>query len=123
METMMLALGMVGVGLGFVGVAFYVREIIILLRAERDLARVIAERDEYRTLLRQLLLRQRDGSLSVSEHEAIDLRERLRHALLYLAPAERRGAEDGLFQDSARGRQFYLLKVLSASMQRLQHQA
>jgi hypothetical protein len=124
MESAMFALAMFGVGLGFVGVLFYVREIILLVRAERDLVRVLAERDEYRPLLRRLLLRQRaqGGTLSVTEHEVIDLREEVADALVHLSPARRRRAEEGLFQDSSRGRQFYLLSVLTASIQRLQRQ-
>jgi len=93
-------------------------------RAARRMALGLAERDEYRPLLASLVSRARehDGALPISEHEAIDLREQVRRALVHVHPGDRRRIEDGLFARTVRAREVYLRRVLYASMRRLQHQ-
>jgi hypothetical protein len=96
-----------------------------LLRAERRIVQVLAERDEFRPLLRILLLRARahGGELPITEHEEIDLREHVRRALAYVEPGDRKRVESGLLGRTVSGRQAYLRRVLYASMQRMQHQS
>lgn len=113
------------VALAFCGLVFRVREIALEMRAARRLVRVIAEREEYRAMLEQLfrISGKEDGSLELSEYEQVALRERVRQALVYLAPADRKRVERGLYAPSVAEREGLLRGVLSASIWRLQHQA
>lgn len=95
------------------------------IRATRELVRLLAERDEYRPLLRPLAARarQHDGRLQITEHEAIDLRESVRRALVHLPPPDRKRVEQGLYAPVVAERDGYLRSVLSASIHRMQRQA
>ncbi len=95
------------------------------IRATRELVRLLAEHDEYRPLLRPLAARARehDGRLQITEHEAIDLREEVRRALVHLPPADRKRVEQGLYAPMVAERDGYLRNVLSASIHRMQRQA
>lgn len=95
------------------------------LRAERRVAQVLADRDEYRPLLRALLARARahEGTLPISDYEAISLRDMMQQALVHMEPRDRACVERGLFAQSVRAREVYLRRVLYASMKRLQQQA
>lgn len=121
MEPMMW-LAFAGAAISAAGVVHSTWDMVQHVRAERAFVRVLAESDEYRPLIAQLRAREeREGGLDVSEHEAIDLRNRVRQALDYLPLRDRRRVEQRLYSRTVRGREFYLHKVLYASMQRLQH--
>lgn len=119
----MLWLAFAGASISVAGALLAVRDAILHARAEREFMRILAQSEEYRPLIAQLQARDaRQGGLDVSEHEAIDLRERVRKALVYLPLPDRRRVEARLYAPTVRGREFYLHKVLYGSMQRLQHQ-
>lgn len=119
----MFALSVVGAGIGVLAVLHSTWEFVQQRRAHRDFVRLLAERPEYRPMLNRLFVRaQQNGALQISEHEAIDLREQVRRAVVYLDPRERKWIEAGLLGRTVRGRQFYLYRVLCDSMHRLQHQ-
>jgi len=124
-EQTVLALMWACVPLAFGGVVFQFREIVLEMRASRRLVRVLAERAEYRPMLEQLSRTSgsEDGSLELSEYEEVALRERLRQALVYLAPPDRKRVERALYAPSVAEREGVLRGVLSASVWRLQHQA
>lgn len=123
MEPMMW-LAFAGAAFGAAGVVHSAWDLVQHLRAEREFVRVLAESDEFRPLILQLRARdEREGGLDVGEHEAIDLRNRVRQALDYLPRRDRKRVEACLYSRTVRGREFYLYKVLYASMQRLQHQS
>lgn len=122
MEPMMW-LAFAGAAVGVAGVVHSAWDLVQHLLAEREFIRVLAESDEFRPLILQLQARdEREGGLDVSEHEAIDLRNRVQQALAYLPLGARKRVADRLYSPTVRGREFYLHKVLYASMQRLQHQ-
>jgi hypothetical protein len=112
------------VALAFCGLVFRVRDIVLEMRAARRLVRVIAEREEYRPMLERLfhISGMPDGSLELSEYEQVALRERVRQALVYLVPADRKRVERALYAPSVAEREGLLRGVLSASIWRLQHQ-
>lgn len=124
-EQMVLALMWGCVPLACGGVVYQVREIVLEMRASRRLVRVLAERAEYRAMLEQLsrISGRDDGSLEFSEYEQVALRERLRQALVYLAPPDRKRVERALYAPSVAEREGLLRGVLAASIWRLQHQA
>lgn len=123
MEPMMW-LAFAGAAISAAGVLLSIRDAVLHVRAERHFVRVLAESDEYRPLIAELKAReQHEGGLEVGEHEAIDLRNRVRQALVHLPRPERKRVEACLYSPTVRGREFYLHKVLYLSMQRLQHQA
>ena len=124
MEPVIVGAMYFGLALSAAALAFSVRRFVLEIRAGRELVGLLASRDEYRPLLRSLLLRaqQHDGALRISEHEAIDLREQVRRALVHLSPADRRRIEQGLYGPTVEEREGYLRGVLSASIWRLQHQ-
>lgn len=123
MEPMMW-LAFAGAAISVAGVLHCIWDAVQHLRADREFVRVLAERDEYRPLIAQLKAREEhEGGLEVTEHEAIDLRDRVRQALVYLPLGARKRVEARLYSRTVRGREFYLYKVLYASMQRLQHQS
>ncbi|HYW11152.1 MAG TPA: hypothetical protein VE871_04320 [Longimicrobium sp.] len=122
MEPMMW-LAAAGAAIGVAGVIHSTWDAVQHVRADREFVRVLAESDEYRPLILQLKAREEhEGGLAVTEHEAIDLRDRVRQALVYLPLGARKRVEARLYSPTVRGREFYLYKVLYASMQRLQHQ-
>jgi hypothetical protein len=114
-----------GVAMALGMLVHLIRSFVLEMRAARELVRLLATRDEYRPLLRALLPRaqQHGGRVDLSEHEAVDLREHLRRALVHLPPADRRRIEQGLYAPLVEDREVYLRNVLSASVWRLQHQA
>jgi hypothetical protein len=120
----MLGLAYVGAGLSTVMALSSWWDFVRLVQAHRRMAQVLSEREEYQPLLRSLRARadQGDGSLDISEHEAIDLRERVRQALVYLEPRDRKRVEESLRGRTVNSREVFLRKLLYASMQRLQHQ-
>lgn len=123
MEPMMW-LAVAGAAISAGGVLMSARDAVLLVRAERELVRILAERDEFRPLMSQLRAREAHaGGLEVTEHEAIDLRNRVRQALAYLSLPYRKRVESRLYSPMVRGREFYLHKVLWASLHRPQHQA
>ena len=110
---------------GIAVIASTVWDFVRTARAERRIAQVLAEDDEYRPLLRSLLSRAREhgGELPITEHEEIDLRNTVREALVHMAPADRKRVESGLFAQSVRTREVYLRRVLYASMERIHQHA
>lgn len=122
MEPMMW-LAIAATALGALGVVHSTVDAVLHVRAERKFVRVLVESEEYRPLIVELQDReQHDGGLEVGEHEAIDLRNRVRRALVYLPLRDRRRVEARLYSPTVRGREVFLRKLLHASMQRLQHQ-
>ena len=120
----MFALSAVGACIGVLVVLQSTWEFVQQRRAHREFVRLIAERDEYRPMLERLSVRARQqGTLRISEHEAIDVRDQIRRAVVYLEPGERRWIEAGLFNRTVLGREFYLYRILCESIQRVQHQA
>lgn len=114
----------VSVAMAFGMLVYQVRGFVREIRATRELIRMLADRDEYRPLLRALVTRQqRDGRLQITEHEAIDLREEVRRALVHLPPSDRKRVERGLYAPTVAEREGYLRAVLSASVIRIQRQA
>lgn len=92
------------------------------------MARALAEREEYRPLLRTLAARARhnDGALRLSERESLDLRSQVREGLVFLQPADRRRIAQRLRGGPARGYEGYLHNLLCTSMDQvedLQHHA
>lgn len=106
-------------------VVYLVRSFMLEIRATRELIRLLTERDEYQPMLRPLMIRfqQHGGRLWISEHEAVDLREEVRRALVHLPPTHRRRVEAGLYAPMVEDREVFLRNVLSASVWRLQHRA
>lgn len=125
LPPLIVALMYAGIVIGLAGFAYSIRRFLLEIRAARQLVRLLATREEHRPLLRSLLVRaqQHGGRLRISEHEAIDLREYVRGALVNLAPADRRRVEQGLYAPLVEEREVYLRNVLSASVHRLQHPA
>jgi hypothetical protein len=123
MPPLMLWLMYLGLALGAAGLVISVRQFVLEIRAGRKLVRLLADREEYRPLLRQLWLRvQQQGTLTISEHEAIDLREQVRLATAHLPPADQKRVRQGLYSPAVAEREAYLHGVLSASVWTLQHQ-
>lgn len=125
LTELMLALSYLGAGLGVAGCAHSIWEFFYELRADRHMAQVLAERSEYAPLLRAMMERARHhgGAVRFSEHEAIDLRESVRRALVHLEPRDRKHIEASLYGRTVSGREAYLRRLLAASMKRLQHQS
>lgn len=123
MEPMMW-LAIAANALGALGVVHSTIDVVLHVRAEHNFVRVLVESDEYRPLIVELEAREaRQGSLEIGEHEAIDLRRRVQQALALLPRRDRRRVESHLYARTVRGREFYLYKLLSRSIDRLQHQA
>lgn len=100
------------------------RQLVLGVRAERHLVRLLAGRDEFRSVLGHLWLRvQQNGALTFTEHEAIDLRDLVRRAAACLPPAEQKQIVQGLYGPTVAGREGYLRYVLSASISALPRQA
>jgi hypothetical protein len=125
LPPVIVALMYAGIAIGLAGLAYSVRRFVLEIRAARELVRLLATREEHRPLLHALLQRaqQHEGRLHISEHEAIDLRAYVQHALMHLPPADRKRVEQGLYAPFVDEREVYLRNLLSASVQRLQHQA
>jgi hypothetical protein len=124
MTQLMTILAGIGAGLSVMMLVLTVRDDLRGFRATREISKILAERAEFRPLLDELFARAREhGSLPISEHEQIALREQVRQALVYMRPAERRRVEKGLFSPTVRGREMYLRRVLYSSMQRLHQSA
>jgi hypothetical protein len=105
-------------------VAWSGHQLVLVVRAERQLVRLLADRDEFRAVLRHLRLRvQQNGDLTFTEHEAIDLRILVHRAAACLPPAEQRQIVQGLYGPTVAGREGYLRYVLSASISALPKQA
>ncbi|HEX6038860.1 hypothetical protein [Longimicrobium sp.] len=106
----------------FVVVAAYVAcDITRLLRAHRRMARVLAEREEYRPLLDTLAARARQngGTLRLSERESLDVRDKVREALVFLQPGDRKRIAPRLRGRSVSGYEGYLWNLLLTSMNQL----
>jgi hypothetical protein len=109
-------------------VPYAVWDITRLLRAHRRMARLLAERAEYRPMLYTLAARARrnGGVLELTEREALDVRERVREGLVFLDPRDRRRVEHGLHGRTVQGREAYLRNLLVTSMnhaEALEHHA
>lgn len=111
--------------LAFATLVMQIRGTILEWRAARRLVRVLAERDEYRPMLKRLfeLSGRSETALEFSEYEEVALRDRVRAALVHLSPADRRRVERELFAPIVAERANFLRSVLSASIWRVQHQA
>lgn len=112
----------------FVVLGCVVWDIANTLRAHRRMARVLAEREEYRPLLRTLASRARrdGGALRLSERESLDVRDQVREGLVFLQPADRRRIAQRLRGRPGRGYAGYLHNLLCTSMNQvkdLQHHA
>lgn len=108
----------------FVVVALYVAwDVTRLLRAHRRMARVLAEREEYRPLLDTLATRARQngGTLRLSERESLDVRDKVREALVFLQPGDRRRIAPRLRGRSVHGYEGYLWNLLRTSMNQLEN--
>lgn len=114
-----------GLAMGVGTLVYLIRSFMLEIRAARELVRLLASREEYRPLLRSLVPRaqQHGGRLEITEHEAIDLREHVRQALVHLPPADRKRIQQSLYAPLVDEREVYLRNVLSASIQRLRHHA
>jgi hypothetical protein len=120
----MLWLAIAATALGAVNVLISIRDEVLRVRAERTFVRVLVESDEYRPLIAELKAREeRQGDLEIGEHEAIDLRHRIREALVHLPRRDRRRVEARLNSPTVRGREFFLYQLLQRSIDRLEHQA
>jgi hypothetical protein len=109
----------------FAVLVWTVRQMVLEIRAEHKLIRLLATHPEYRPLLHGLGMRiqQQGNAFPISEHEAIDLREQVRRAAACLSPADQKRIAQGLYGPTVVGREAYLRSVLAASMQRVQQQA
>lgn len=125
LPPLIVALMYAGIVIGLAGLAYSVGRFLLEVRAARHLVRLLSTGEEHQPLLRSLLSRaqQHGGRLRISEHEAIDLREYVRRALVNLPPADRKRVEQGLYAPLVEERDVYLRNVLSASVHRLQHPA
>jgi biopolymer transport protein ExbB/TolQ len=101
-------------------VAYAAWDVTRLLRAHRRMAKVLAEREEYRPLLYTLIARARQngGILQLSERESLDARERVREGLIFLEPGDRKRIEERLRGRTAR--EGYLRNLLCTSMNRME---
>lgn len=101
-------------------VAYAAWDITRLLRAHRRMAKVLADREEYRPLLSTLAARARQngGTLQLSERESLDVRERVREGLMFLEPRDRKRIEELLRGRTAR--EGYLRNLLCTSMNRME---
>jgi hypothetical protein len=123
LPPLMLALMYFGLALAVVALVYQVRSFMLQIQAMRQLVRLLAERDEYRPLLRPLMVRVQHGrKLQITEHEAIDLREEVRRALVHLPPTDRKRVEAGLYAPMVEDREVFLRNVLTASLWRMQRQ-
>jgi hypothetical protein len=103
-------------------VSYAAWDVMQLLRAHRRMAKVLAEREEYRPLLDTLATRARQhgGTLRLSEREALDVRERVREGLVFLTPGDRKRIEERLRGYTVQGREGYLRNLLCTSLNRME---
>lgn len=109
-------------------IAYATWDVTRLLRAHRRMAKMLAEREEYRPMLYTLAARARrnGGILKLTEREALNVRERVREGLVFLEPGDRKRIEHNLRGHTVQGREAYLRNLLCTSMNRmdqLQHHA
>jgi hypothetical protein len=97
-------------------------DITHLLRAHRRMARVLAEREEYRPLLDRVAARAREngGVIRLSERESLDVRDRVREGLVHLEPGDRRRVAVRLLGRSAHGHAGYLRNLLCTSLNQVE---
>lgn len=107
----------------FVVVAAYAAwDITHLLRAHRRMARVLAEREEYRPLLKTLAARARQngGALRLSERESLDVRDKVREGLVFLQPGDRERIAQRLRGRPGHGYEGYLCNLLDTSLHQVE---
>jgi hypothetical protein len=117
-------LSMLAVALGLVGVAVLVRKSVVLIRGEAELVRRLAGDESYRTYIRQLEQAHSDPELGgeLTPEEIAEVRRRIARQLDELNAKQREEVAQALNQPTVRGRENYVRKLLSFSLQELQHQ-
>jgi hypothetical protein len=110
---------------GWFGAMASIRNVWIYLRGESHLVQRLVYREDFRFVLRQLEHHHREISETtpLSDDELALLRSTVEAPLPELPESERRRIHGALYQDSLRGREYYVKKLALRTWRRIERMA